>query len=66
MVNALESSNGKAKGVAFVGEEVTDDELKWMDRAGVKGVRFNFVKRLVDFTPRDVLDRIATRIAPLG
>jgi 2-pyrone-4,6-dicarboxylate lactonase len=29
-------------------------------------VRFNFVKRLVDFTPRDVLERIASRIAPLG
>ena len=66
MVDAIESSNGKAKGVAFVGEEVTDDELKWMDRAGVRGVRFNFIKRLVDFTPRDVLERIAARVAPLG
>ncbi len=66
MVDAIESSNGKAKGVAFVGEEVADDELKWMDRAGVKGVRFNFIKRLVDFTPRDVLERIAARVAPLG
>ncbi len=66
MVDALESAGGKAKGVAFVGEEVTDGELKAMDRAGVKGVRFNFVKRLVDFTPKDVLDRIAQRIAPLG
>ncbi|HEY8267886.1 MAG TPA: amidohydrolase family protein [Xanthobacteraceae bacterium] len=66
MVDAIESSNGKAKGVAFVGEEVTDDELKWMDRAGVKGVRFNFIKRLVDFTPRDVLERIAARVAPMG
>jgi 2-pyrone-4,6-dicarboxylate lactonase len=66
MVDALETSNNKAKGVAFVGEEVTDTELKWMDRAGVKGVRFNFIKRLVDFTPRDVLHRIATRVAGLG
>ena len=49
------SANGKAKGIAFVGEEVTDAELEAMDRAGVRGVRFNFVKRLVDFTPRDVL-----------
>ena len=38
MVDALEASNGRAKGVAFVGEEVTDAELKDMDRAGVKGV----------------------------
>ena len=66
MVDALETSGGKAKGVAFVGEEVTGDELNWMQRAGVKGVRFNFVRRLVDFTPRDVLARIAARIAPLG
>ena len=66
MVDAIESSNGKAKGVAFVGEEVTDDELKWMDRAGVRGVRFNFIRRLVDFTPRNVLERIAARVAPMG
>ena len=66
MVDALASSNDKAKGVAFVGAEVSDAELKAMDRAGVKGVRFNFVKRLVDFTPRDVLDRIAARVEKLG
>jgi 2-pyrone-4,6-dicarboxylate lactonase len=36
-----------------------------MDRAGVKGVRFNFIKRLVDSTPRDVLERIAKRVTKL-
>ena len=66
LIDALVNSNGKAKGIAVVGEEVTSRELKEMDAAGVKGVRFNFVKRLVDFTPRDVLERIAARIAPLG
>src|SRR3977135_2544530 len=66
MVDALDASNNKAKGVAFVGEDVTDDELAWMDRAGVRGVRFNFIKRLVDSTPRDVMQRIAARIAKLG
>jgi 2-pyrone-4,6-dicarboxylate lactonase len=66
LVDALDSSNGKAKGIAFVGEEVADDELQWMDKAGVKGVRFNFIKRLVDSTPKDVLQRIATRVAKLG
>ena len=44
----------------------TDDELKALDRSGVKGVRFNFIKRLVDSTPKDVMQRIATRIARLG
>jgi 2-pyrone-4,6-dicarboxylate lactonase len=66
MVDALEAANGRARGVAFVGEEVTDAELKAMDTAGVRGVRFNFVRRLVDVTPPDVLARIAARIAPLG
>jgi 2-pyrone-4,6-dicarboxylate lactonase len=66
LVDALVNSNGKAKGIAVVGEEVTARDLKEMDAAGVRGVRFNFVKRLVDFTPRDVLERIGARIAPLG
>ena len=29
-------------------------------------MRFNFIKRLVDFTPKDVMQRIAARIAKLG
>src|SRR6476661_2508775 len=38
MVDALEAANGRAKvgrarGVAFVGEEVTDAELKWLNEA---------------------------------
>jgi 2-pyrone-4,6-dicarboxylate lactonase len=66
LIDALTHSAGKARGVAVVGEEVTDGELKAMNDAGVKGVRFNFVKRLVDFTPRDVLERIVERVAPLG
>src|ERR1700740_785259 len=66
LVDALVTSNGRAKGVAFVGEEITDAELKGLDRTGVKGVRFNFIKRLVDSTPRDVMLRIAARIAKLG
>src|SRR5512137_1667488 len=43
MVDALEASNNRAKGIAFVAEEVTADELKAMDQAGVRGVRFNFL-----------------------
>ena len=48
------------------GADVTDAELRELHAAGVRGVRFNFVKRLVDFTPREVLVEIADRIAPLG
>ena len=55
LVDALVSSGGRAKGVAFVGEEITDAELKELDRAGVKGVRFNFIKRLVDSDRKSVV-----------
>ncbi len=66
LVDALVHSNGRARGVASVGRDVTDAELQALHAAGVRGTRFNFVRRLVDFTPRDVLADIARRIAPLG
>jgi 2-pyrone-4,6-dicarboxylate lactonase len=66
LVDALVHSKGKARGVASVARTVTDGELKAMHSAGVRGTRFNFVRRLVDFTPREVLFEIASRIAPLG
>jgi 2-pyrone-4,6-dicarboxylate lactonase len=66
LVDALVHSNGRARGVASVGRDVTDAELRDMHAAGVRGTRFNFVRRLVDFTPREVLAEIAARIAPLG
>jgi len=66
LVDALMASNGKAKGVAFLDESFTFAALKALDAAGVKGVRFNFIKRLVDSTPKDVMQRIAARIADLG
>jgi 2-pyrone-4,6-dicarboxylate lactonase len=66
MVDACLSSAGRARGVATVRRNVTDDELKRLNEAGVRGVRFNFVKRLVDFTPKDELMEVAGRIARLG
>ena len=66
LIDALVTSNGRAKGVAFIDESFTDDQLKEMDAQGIKGVRFNFIKRLVDSTPKDVMVRIANRIAKLG
>ena len=66
MVDAVRSSNGRAKGIASVKQSVTDKELNEMNEAGVKGVRFNFVKRLVDATPREVFIDVANRVKKLG
>ncbi|WP_443023816.1 amidohydrolase family protein [Sneathiella sp.] len=66
LVDALKSAGRLARGVAVVGQNVSDDELKEMDAAGVRAVRFNFVKRLVDATPKEIFLGIAERIAKLG
>lgn len=66
MVDACLAAAGKARGVATVRRSVTGEELKRLNDVGVRGVRFNFVKRLVDFTPKDELMETAARIKPLG
>ena len=65
MVDAVKSSNGRAKGIASVKRDVTDEALHEMNEAGVKGCRFNFVKRLVDATPKEVFIEIAERVKKL-
>ncbi|MEH6732659.1 MAG: amidohydrolase family protein [Pseudoalteromonas distincta] len=62
MVDALLASNGLARGVATIKEDISEAELDRLHAAGVRGVRFNFVKRLVDALPFDSLKRIADRI----
>ena len=66
LVDALQSSAGRARGIATLRRSVSDAELQALHDAGVRGVRFNFVKRLVDFTPKDELMEIAGRISKLG
>jgi 2-pyrone-4,6-dicarboxylate lactonase len=66
MVDACIASEGRARGVATVRQDVSDDDLASMHRGGVRAVRFNFVKRLVDVTPEAQLRTTAERIAPMG
>ena len=66
MVDALRHSNGSARGVAVVNPDIGEDELREMDATGVRAVRFNFLKRLVDALPRDDLLRVAEKVAALG
>lgn len=66
LVDALRASGGRARGVATVKRTVTDAELTELHEAGVRGVRFNFVKRLVQTLAPDVLMAIAERVSSLG
>lgn len=66
LVDALNKAGDRARGIAFVHPDIATEELKALDRAGVRGVRFNFLKRLVDSTPKDQFMSVAKRIADLG
>lgn len=59
-------SNGTARGVAVVDRAITDAELARLHADGIRGVRFNFLKRLVDHAPKDAFLLLAQRIVPLG
>ncbi len=66
LIDALNFAGDLARGVAVVSPDISDEELNIMDEAGVRAVRFNFVKRLVDDTPKQVFLDIARRIARLN
>lgn len=66
MVDAVRAAGGRARGVATVRPDVSQAELVRLHEAGVRGVRFNFLKRLVSAAPQDELAEIARKIAPLG
>jgi len=65
-LDGIARSEGKARGVAVVDPEITIGELQRLHEGGIRGVRFNFLKRLVDHAPKDKFLEVAHRIAPLG
>jgi len=66
MLDTLRASGGRARGVATVRPDVSPETLARMHEAGVRGVRFNFVRRLVDPKPDAYYHGIMEKIAPLG
>ena len=62
---AIAHSQGKARGVAVVDPAIGEAELAALHRGGMRGVRFNFLKRLVDDAPRDRFLELAGRL-PAG
>jgi len=66
MVDALVHAKGQARGVATVRRDVSANELSELHDAGVRGVRFNYVRRLVDPKPDHYYLEIVEKIAPLG
>lgn len=64
-LNAIARSNGRARGVAVVDPAIPAEELAALHEGGMRGVRFNFLKRLVDDAPKDKFLDLAGRL-PAG
>ena len=63
LVDALLAAGARARGVATVRAGVSRAELADLHAAGVRGIRFNFVRRLVDPKPDEYYLRLAEAVA---
>lgn len=61
-LDAIARSDGRARGVAVVDPAIGDRELAALHAGGIRGVRFNFLKRLVDDAPKDRFLELSRRL----
>ncbi len=61
-LGAIAASQGMARGVAVVDPEISEDDLAQLHLGGMRGIRFNFLKRLVDNAPKDKFLEVASRL----
>ncbi|WP_033921685.1 amidohydrolase family protein [Sphingomonas sp. 37zxx] len=64
-LDAIAQSDGRARGVAVVDPAIDAAALDELHAGGIRGVRFNFLKRLVDDAPKDRYLELARRL-PAG
>jgi 2-pyrone-4,6-dicarboxylate lactonase len=64
--DAIAGRQGDYRGVALVRTDVPDAELRRLDAAGFRGVRFNYMGHLGTGAPVQELLALAGRLAPLG
>ncbi len=66
-LDAIFKANGpdglpRARGVAVVDPAIRDAELQALHEGGIRAIRFNFLKRLVDDAPKDRFLEVARRL----
>ena len=64
-LHAIAAANGMARGVAVVDPAISETDLAALHEGGMRGIRFNFLKRLVDDAPKDRFLDVAARL-PAG
>ncbi len=65
MLDTLKSAGDSYRGIAMVSPDITEKELAEMHELGVRGVRFNFLKRLKSRPPAEAIDVIVKKISKL-
>jgi 2-pyrone-4,6-dicarboxylate lactonase len=63
---ALEKARGRYRGVAVINDTIAEAELERMHVAGIRGIRFNFVRFLGGPPDMKVFERALAKVAPLG
>lgn len=66
MTDAIQAGGGRYLGVALVPHDVPDAELHDLKTAGIRGVRFNFMKHLGQGATVQQVIQLTHRLAPLG
>lgn len=64
MVDALHRGRGSYAGVAMIDDDHSDDDLDELHRAGIRGIRFNFVRHLGGAPDLNRFWRLVGRIHP--
>jgi predicted TIM-barrel fold metal-dependent hydrolase len=65
-LDAIAQFDVQARGVAVVHPTITDSELKRMDRAGIRGIRFAQFDPNTATTSMDMIEPLAKRVQTLG
>jgi len=63
ILDAIEQSGGRYRGVANVDESFTDDDFADLHAGGIRGIRFNFVQHLGGTPDLEEFQRLVARAA---
>ncbi|SDN51192.1 MULTISPECIES: amidohydrolase [unclassified Ensifer] len=64
LVEALENLGARARGIAVVDTSVSDEQLKELNAAGIRGIRFNLGR--AGATTIEMIEPLSKRVAELG
>ena len=65
-LDAIQNSNGKFRGVGRIDDKTPKDELRRLNDAGIRGVRFNLLDRPRGNVKFEVLDRCIEHIVEIN